>query len=822
MYYKISIIVLIIFILLCLLGITYILTTNIKGIEKFVNQTYDTSLVVRFPPANASITISTNSINTNATDTCGLIILTSETLVANSSDLYYITSSYNQINSIQISSIFNSTSTTNINLINNSSAPARSLTTSSGSLSGHYIIFTYLTQLKFTNISITFSNAGTNYANKVNLYVVNSTVANSYNIINTTETITGNTVTKTILDTDQPFVLSKLIIFFDNSLTNFNINKININGIPINVANTVQQTANTSDSATSYDTNGTPLPGMANPVTIDNYSYSNTSPNIMFNQLVKTKLPYAMYFAGNIDFPNGNGIYQMQDVYNRSCKNATITGTYSNVIDVAPSNSSGNIKYITGNVKTQIIFPYQSIPKEYTICAITKYTNPNTNRQRILSANTYPNNGPNWLLGHWGSRTKIAYNDGWISKMGAPDNNTSWVISCATTGTATSKAYLFLNDDKYENNYNPINNYNGNSTGTLTINSNPWGENSDFALSYLIIWDSALLKPELQNVYDALKNYLNTGEELNYGVPSSTLSTLQPLGSCGNPGKSAKEIKTATGTNIDGIYWIKMANNAVKPVYCIMNDACNGGGWMLAMKGAKNSNTFMFNSTHWTTNSVLNEYNLTRNDGTNNADAKYDVFNQCLINDCLAIFNPIDVKNNTNLPGYGYCWYEQNVIKNAQSLLTYFSNNNTYINFFGDAAEPYTNYNNTPTCESYRYAYPTVANKSKTFADKETARNQFMADHITNKYKEGIWSNQREFMAYGLNIRPRTSWGHSIRWGGTFNENPGTGQWWTGDGSNDVSGGIGMAFNYSCGDYIGCCQYSTGVNASMRFEWYVR
>jgi hypothetical protein len=43
-----------------------------------------------------------------------------------------------------------------------------------------------------------------------------------------------------------------------------------------------------------------------------------------------------------------------------------------------------------------------------------------------------------------------------------------------------------------------------------------------------------------------------------------------------------------------------------------------------------------------------------------------------------------------------------------------------------------------------------------------------------------------------------------------------------GDGSNDVSGGIGISFNYSSGDYIGCCQASRGRNASMRFEWYVR
>lgn len=806
MYYKLSILILIIFILVFLLGIAYILTTNIKGIEKFVNQSYDTSLVVRFPPANAAITISTNPINdnsTNAADTCGLLISSSETMVADSSNLYYITSSYKQINSVQISNVFNSSSTTNINLINNSSAPARNLATSTGTLIGHYIIFTYLTQLKFTNISITFSNAGTNYSNKINLYTVNPTVANSYNIINTSESISGNTVSKVILDTIEPVILSKLIIFFDNSLTNFNISKININGIPINIANKVQPPAADNNDAPTYDNTGAALPGMANlTTTVADYSYTGTSPNVMFNQLVRTKLPYAMYFAGQ-----GTCATQLVDVYNRQCRAASVVGTLSNLSEAAPLKANANVKSVIGTKNTQILFPYQSIPREYTICAVTRYTNPNTNRRRILSANTYPNNGPNWLLGHWESRTQIAYNDGWNSVMGQPNNSTSWVISCATSGASGASSYLFLNGDKYVNNYNPIRNYNGNSTGTLTINSNPWGENSDFALSYLIIWDTSLLLPELQNVYDALKNYIDYGEELNYSVPTFTLTALQPLGSCGNPGNSAKHIKDQTGTNTDGIYWIRMPDNVVKPVYCIMNDACNGGGWMLAMKGAKNKQTFMFNSPHWTTSTILNEYDLTRNDGANNTDAKYEVFNKCEINDCLAIFNSADTNNTINLPGYGYSWFEPNIIKTKQSLLNYFSKNNTYIQYYGEANHKFSNYNNSPICESTRYS----------------SRDDFIAKNITNKYKEGIWSNQREFMAYGLNIRPATSWGHSVRWGGTFNENAGLGvQWYTGDGSNDVSGGIGISFNYSSGDYIGCCQASRGRNASMRFEWYVR
>ena len=42
-------------------------------------------------------------------------------------------------------------------------------------------------------------------------------------------------------------------------------------------------------------------------------------------------------------------------------------------------------------------------------------------------------------------------------------------------------------------------------------------------------------------------------------------------------------------------------------------------------------------------------------------------------------------------------------------------------------------------------------------------------------------------------------------------------------GSNDVFGGIGMAYgSYSAGDRIGCCQDTSGINRNMRFEMYIR
>ena len=92
-------------------------------------------------------------------------------------------------------------------------------------------------------------------------------------------------------------------------------------------------------------------------------------------------------------------------------------------------------------------------------------------------------------------------------------------------------------------------------------------------------------------------------------------------------------------------------------------------------------------------------------------------------------------------------------------------------------------------------------------------------------FSTSIWSAQagayRHVIGGGSHVSGNT-WAN-LRWGFIWNNE--------GDfGSIDVVGGIGMGFSwagnsniyYSGGDYIGCCQSSTGLNRSMRYELYGR
>lgn len=240
---------------------------------------------------------------------------------------------------------------------------------------------------------------------------------------------------------------------------------------------------------------------------------------------------------------------------------------------------------------------------------------------------------------------------------------------------------------------------------------------------------------------------------------------------------SALAIKTLTGTNTDGVYWINLPTVGPTQVYCIMDSAWDGGGWMMMMKATRGT-TFNYDANYWTTVNTLNSTQTNQNDG----DAKFDVMNYFQGKDFMARFPDITTSGGS-ISGRGcWTWLENNY--NGGTRIT-------PISFFS------------------------------------TVNRKFVKDAKTfSGWASGVFSSQVDIRFYGFNW-VENNIVTKCRWGFGWNENGG-GLYPSGaEGSGDVGGGIGMNYRsgtslYSAGDYIGCCQDTTGINRSARVEVYVR
>lgn len=296
-------------------------------------------------------------------------------------------------------------------------------------------------------------------------------------------------------------------------------------------------------------------------------------------------------------------------------------------------------------------------------------------------------------------------------------------------------------------------------------------------------------------------NTSNNVPELYNGTAWDSLNNFYDGSTAQRAAPSAEYIKATTGTNTDGVYWINLPTVGATQVYCLMNSAANGGGWMMAMKATRGT-TFNYSSAYWTAINTLNTGQTNRNDG----DAKFNTFNYYGARDIMALWPDIGT-NGGGLGSNPYnCWsWLQNSFYEGLPM--------TLVNFFNTAG--LYNTGNVGTASSYGGYFKGLA---KSFSG----------------WASGIFSSQNAINFYGFNFKNPQNYGTRayVRWGFGWNENgegnyssPATLNTGGAVGSDDVSGGIGMDSSfgdYSAGDRINCCQDSTGINRTARVEIYVR
>jgi hypothetical protein len=212
-------------------------------------------------------------------------------------------------------------------------------------------------------------------------------------------------------------------------------------------------------------------------------------------------LPWGAYRAGHPsntstiihDF-TGNG------------RHATVTAGSITNTSGSGNGAAASIPYITGTTSTEILWPAGSYPSTFTICSVTRYTG--GTRKRIITSAGNTNN----LHGHWGdstvSHSGAVYYDGWKTSTSSSQSSYTddWIVTCGTNSTSISTPNNIIIDGIGRG----INN--GGPGGVqMSINSNQYNEDSDFALNHVLIWDRGLTVPEMRSITTTLQNYLATG-----------------------------------------------------------------------------------------------------------------------------------------------------------------------------------------------------------------------------------------------------------------------------------------------------------------------
>jgi hypothetical protein len=262
-----------------------------------------------------------------------------------------------------------------------------------------------------------------------------------------------------------------------------------------------------------------------------------------FQTLYLAKRPWADYRATEwavdktLTDQSGNGRNSLIQGGNTAVTQATTSETVN--------GASKPLTYIKGGVSSELYFPQNSIPAQFTICSVTRYAAPSaqaapTNYKRILTAATQ-----DWLHGHvaqkrgvayYGSRaftnpqtlvvTPLAFNTA-VENVGTVTN---WLVMCGKNGGSTRLNVLVDGvasgeSTRSDSDQNEWGNTTMDRATQLCINCRG-DEKSDWELANLLIWDRHLNDTEMNTVSTELMKQLQTSEPLN------SVCTQTPSNAC--------------------------------------------------------------------------------------------------------------------------------------------------------------------------------------------------------------------------------------------------------------------------------------------------
>jgi hypothetical protein len=304
---------------------------------------------------------------------------------------------------------------------------------------------------------------------------------------------------------------------------------------------------------------------------------------------------------------------------------------------------------------------------------------------------------------------------------------------------------------------------------------------------------------------------------------------------------SAYEIKLATNTNMDGLYWI-MVNGTPTLTYSIMNSAFRGGGWMLAMKGKKSASDLDYGDALWTNTTTHNATYPERwkaSDTNRDIDAKYGVFGFNKTNQIMAIFPEqtgyaggavaASTASPINGTAYGFNWIETTTAMRPWAAYNANAANGNPAGWGGDSAGVAISGGPTatPTCVNVATTLTNLFSSASRCAFRQVESTYNASEVPYSAIGNGLFYSQTQIRFFGINYGSSGGNRDRARFGFGWNENlPGQ------EGSSDGTAGIGIDHagftSITTGSINTCCATQNGISGvpisttNIPFEMYIR
>lgn len=183
-------------------------------------------------------------------------------------------------------------------------------------------------------------------------------------------------------------------------------------------------------------------------------------------------------------------------------RNATVTRGSVSLVSTTGNGASKTFNVLQGGINDGVLFPESVLPSTYTLFHITRYQG--SSNSRIVTGL-----GNNWLSGHWGGFSGVAFHEGWLTQSSRTVFSNDWIITSDQNSLYRGNAVTYGSSG-------------GSASTRLSINAGQTTEYSAWQCAEIIVYNRSFSLSEMLQMEEYLAQ--------KYGIQAFSTSSINTSG----------------------------------------------------------------------------------------------------------------------------------------------------------------------------------------------------------------------------------------------------------------------------------------------------